>query len=94
MPSLLFLMRLQHVPLPARITDPAELRHVSVLTATGLIEATIETLTTKARYNISLRQATVLCITDEGLKELEAMKDLPQFAGTSMGLTGRLHLIN
>jgi hypothetical protein len=38
----LFLMRLLHLQLPVRITDPEDIRAVSVLVATGLIEAEIQ----------------------------------------------------
>lgn len=71
---LLFLMSLQHVQLPIRITNPEEIRHVSVLLATGLIEATI--LARKGaltRYNTRPILATVLSITDDGRSEIAAM---------------------
>ncbi|WP_431113357.1 hypothetical protein [Variovorax paradoxus] len=93
MPSLLFLMKLQHVQLPARITFPEEIRHVSVLLATGLIEATIEAVGVSTRYNVPSRLATVRCIADEGLREIATMGNLPDFIGASMGFARRLHLI-
>lgn len=45
---LLFLMRLQQVQLPVRVADPEEVRYVSVLLATGLIEAEIRALRSRA----------------------------------------------
>lgn len=79
----LFLMRLLHVRLPARITDPEDIRAVSVLAATGLIEAEIETLGSTARYAAS-RVATVFRITEEGYAELGSMLD----TRTQHGATG------
>jgi hypothetical protein len=70
----LFLMRLLHVQLPVRITNPEEIRFVSVLLATGLIEAEIQALDSTARYAAS-RVAQVLRITEDGFAELARMRD-------------------
>ncbi|MDP9928583.1 hypothetical protein [Variovorax paradoxus] len=80
---LLFLMRLQHTPLPVRVVQPKEIRNVSVLVATGLIEAEIFPLKPTDPYAAS-RMATVMRITEEGLAEIAKMGELPKFAKTSM----------
>jgi hypothetical protein len=67
---LYFLMRLQHLQLPLRVDAPEEIRLVSVLKATGLIEAAIHALESKGPY-IPSQFATVTCITEEGMAELD-----------------------
>lgn len=67
-----FLIRLLHLQLPARITDPEDIRAVSVLLATGLIEAEIQALESTRRY-AAPRVATVIRITEDGLAELGKM---------------------
>jgi hypothetical protein len=89
---LLFLMRLQHVQLPVRVGCPEEVRHVSVLLATGLIEADIQSLESTARYAAS-RVATVRRITDEGLAEIAKMGDVPDFVKASMDFARGFRLI-
>ncbi|MET3444561.1 hypothetical protein ABIC94_005374 [Variovorax paradoxus] len=71
---LLFLMRLLHARLPVHVSDPQDIRHVSVLLATGLIEAEIQALESTVRYATS-RVATVGRITEAGLAELSKMRD-------------------
>jgi len=66
---LLFLMKLQHRRLPLRVVKAEEIRRVSVLMATGMIEAEIEALDSTARYAAS-QAATVVRITEEGLAEI------------------------
>lgn len=91
---LVFLMRLQHVQLPIRVTYPEEIRYVSALLATGLIEATFVALDgTKARYNSVRHVATVHRITAEGLKEIAALGNLSSLVGASLACARRLHLI-
>ncbi|MBJ2157335.1 hypothetical protein JC881_16245 [Variovorax sp. IB41] len=68
---LYFLMRLQHVQLPLRVDAPEEVRLVSVLKATGLIEAKIHALASTGPY-IPSQSATVTCITEEGMAELDS----------------------
>jgi len=80
---LLFLMRLQHTPLPVRVVQPEEIRHVSVLVATGLIEADIAPLHPTGPYAAS-RMATVKRITEDGAAEIAKMSDAPKQAKTSM----------
>ncbi len=43
---ILLLLRLQRVQLPVRVTDPEEVRQVSMLVATGLIQAEFEAIRT------------------------------------------------
>ncbi|MDQ0569932.1 hypothetical protein QFZ42_001766 [Variovorax paradoxus] len=89
---LLFLMRLLHTPLPVRVVLPEEVRAVSVLVATGLIEAEIAALKSTSPYAAS-SMATVQRITDEGLSEIARMGDLHQFVKTSMRLARGLRLM-
>ncbi|TWD85844.1 hypothetical protein FB547_105356 [Variovorax beijingensis] len=89
---LLFLMRLQHVQLPVRVADPEEIRCVSVLLATGLIEAEIRALRSSARYAAS-QVATVICITEDGLAEIAKMGDVPELVKTSMRFARGLRLM-
>ena len=89
---LLFLMRLQHTPLPVRVVQPEEIRHVSVLVATGLIEAEISPLKPTDTYAAS-RMATVMRITAEGLAEIAKMGELPKLARTSMQFARGLRLM-
>lgn len=60
--------------LPARIADPEEVRAVSVLLATGLIDAEIQALEPTARYAAS-PFAKVIRITEDGFAELGKMWD-------------------
>jgi len=80
---LLFLMRLLHTQLPVQVVEPEEIRHVSVLMATGLIEARFATLEPAGRY-AQVSMATVEGITDEGLAEIAKLGDIRNFAPTSM----------
>lgn len=69
-----FLMRLLYARLPVRVANPEDIRHVSVLLATGLIEAEIQALESTVRYATS-HVATVLRITEAGFTELAKMGD-------------------
>ncbi|MDR6890719.1 MULTISPECIES: hypothetical protein [Variovorax] len=89
---LLFLMRLQHVQLPVRVARPDELHHVSVLMATGLIEAEFAPRKPTARY-ASSRLATVLRITENGLAEIAKMGDVSELVRTSMQFTRGFRLM-
>ena len=89
---LLFLMRLQHVQLPVRVACPEEIRYVSVLVATGLIEAEIAPCKPAARY-ASPRLATVLRITEHGLAEIAKMGDVPELVKTSTQFTRGFRLM-
>lgn len=75
---LLFLMRLAYVQLPFQVNRPEEIIYVSVLKATGLIEAEFTpTLGANGRYT-STQTAIVACITDEGMAELDRLRDVRQ----------------
>ena len=69
-----FLKQLLHARLPVRVTHPEDIRCVSVLLATGLIEAEIRALKSTARY-ANADAATVVRITEAGLAELIGMSD-------------------
>jgi hypothetical protein len=88
---LLFLMRLQHVQLPIRVASPEEIRNVSVLQATGLIEADIGWL--GATQCTAIRVATVVRITEAGLAEIAKMGDMPEHVKTSMQFAREFRLI-
>lgn len=87
-----FLKRLQHVQLPVRVACPEEIRHVSVLVATGLIDAEITTLSSTAPYALP-RLATVTRITEDGRAELAKMSEVPVPRGTSMQLSRGFRLM-
>jgi hypothetical protein len=65
---------------------------VSVLLATGLIEAEIKTLKATARYAAS-QVATVIRITEDGLAEIAKMGDVSHFVKTSMRFARGLRLM-
>jgi len=69
-----FLKQLLHARLPVRVTHPEDIRCVSVLLATGLIDAEIQALESTVRY-ASAHAATVVRITPAGLAELAGMAD-------------------
>lgn len=89
---LLFLLRLQHTLLPVRVALPEEVRIVSVLVATGLIEAEFASVRPAGRDTAS-RIATVKRITEEGLAEIAKMSDAPRFVKTSMQFARGLRLM-
>ncbi|KLN53545.1 hypothetical protein [Variovorax paradoxus] len=89
---LMFLLKLHHEQLPVRVADPEGLRYVSVLLATGLIEAQVGTLLPTARY-ASPRVATVTRITEDGLAEVAKMTNVPAFVKTSMRFARGLRLM-
>ena len=87
-----FLNRLQHVQLPVRVANPEEIRHVSVLLATGLIEAEIKTLKPTSPY-VSSRMATVIRITEDGRAEIAKMGNVPAPIKTLMQFNRGLRLM-
>ena len=89
---LLLLMRLLHTPLPVRIVEPEEIRDVSVLISTGLIEAEIAALKPTRSYAAS-NTATVTGITADGLAEIAKMGDTHKFVKTSMRFARGLRLM-
>jgi hypothetical protein len=71
---LLFLLRLQHVELPMEIVRPEEIRHVSVLKATGLVEAEIApAIDPTGKFNMA-RTAVVTAITPDGIAEITKLR--------------------
>lgn len=71
---LTFLMSLQHASLPKRVVIPEDVRHVSILKATGLIEAEIApALDGSGKYK-NARNAIVTRITKEGMAEINRMR--------------------
>ncbi|QGW84880.1 hypothetical protein GOQ09_04165 [Variovorax paradoxus] len=81
-----FLVRLQQEKLPVRVAEPEDIRHVSVLSATGLIDAHIPALHPTARY-ASPRLVTVVRITDEGRAWLTELGEPPKLTAASMQLS-------
>jgi hypothetical protein len=75
---LFYLLSLQHVTLPKVVTRPEDVQHVSVLKATGLIEAEIAPASDAAgKYNAA-RTATVTRITEDGFAEINKMLNEPR----------------
>ena len=89
---ILLLLRLQRVQLPVRVTDPEEVRQVSTLVATGLIEAEFESIRTRARHAV-WHVATVTRITEEGVTELAATGNVPRPTGTFIRFPGGLRVL-
>jgi hypothetical protein len=77
-----FLLQLQHEELPVRVFEAGEVRSVSVLAATGLVEAEIGALEATARYAPS-RAATITRITEHGHAEIARIEDMPTPAPAS-----------
>ncbi|MDP9930580.1 hypothetical protein J2X90_000861 [Variovorax paradoxus] len=81
---LFYLLSLQHVTLPRVVTRPEDVQHVSVLKATGLIEAEIApALDPAGKYNVA-RTAVVTCITEEGHAEINKMLNEPRRMGRTL----------
>ena len=60
---------------PLRVIRPEEVIYVSVLKATGLIEAELAPpLSPNGKY-VPSRTAIVVCITDAGMAELKKLQD-------------------
>jgi hypothetical protein len=79
-----FLMRLLHTQLPVQVVEPDEIRDVSVLMATGLIEAKITSLESAGPYARTASMATVAGITEEGFAEIAKLGDIRNFTQRSM----------
>ena len=69
--SLFFLMRLLHAELPFRVDRSEEIKFVSVLKATGLIEAEIVPAFEPTSAFAPAQIASVIRITEEGMAELD-----------------------
>ena len=75
---LFYLLSLQHAVLPKVVMRPEDVLHVSVLKATGLIEAEIASaLDSAGKYNVA-RTAVVLRITEDGDAEINRMLNEPR----------------
>ncbi|CAA2110526.1 hypothetical protein [Variovorax paradoxus] len=70
MRALTYLLRLAHSTLPAIIEDREDILLVSVLKATGMIEAKIAPAKGATGCYIRATMAVVMCITDEGRDEI------------------------
>jgi len=81
---LFFLLSLLNVQLPKAVTRPEEVLHVSVLKATGLIEAEIApAMDAAGKYNVA-RTAVVTCITEEGMAEINRILSQPRRFGLKL----------
>ncbi|MET3443503.1 ribosomal protein L40E [Variovorax paradoxus] len=88
---LLFLLRLQHVELPTEVVRPEEIKHVSVLKATGLIEAEIApAIDPSGKFNVA-RTAIVTAITDDGITEIAKLCTERMRPATTASRASRRH---
>lgn len=65
------LMRLQHARFPLRLERPEDVRRISVLAATGLVEAEFDTPAAGKGAYVAPQVVVVTRITDHGLQELK-----------------------
>jgi hypothetical protein len=71
---LTYLLHLEHARLPLHVTDAQDVRRVSVLKATGLVEAEIDpAFDPGGNYRLA-QAALVVCITDDGHAEIASMR--------------------
>jgi hypothetical protein len=89
---LFLLLRLQRVQLPVRVTDPEEVRQVSMLLATGLIEAEFAAIKSRARQAV-WQVATVTRITEEGFAEIARAGKVSEPAQTFIRFPRGLRLL-
>lgn len=73
------LMRLQHARFPLRLEKPEDVRRISVLAATGLVEAEFAAPAALKGSYVAPQIVVVKGITDHGLLELK------QFVGERVG---------
>ena len=85
---LFYLLGLQHVILPKVVTRPEDVQHVSVLKATGLIEAEIAPASNAAGKYDAARTATVTRITEDGFAEIDKMLNEPRRMGRAVQRVG------
>ncbi|MDR6427594.1 hypothetical protein J2738_003749 [Variovorax paradoxus] len=79
-----FLLSLRDVQLPKTVTRPEDVLHVSVLKATGLLEAEIApALDLSGKYKVA-PMAIVTAITPEGVAEIDRMLSEPRRNGRTM----------
>lgn len=69
-----YLLRLEHSRLPMHVTDAQDVRRVSVLKATGLVEAEIDPAFDRGGSYRLAQAALVFQITDEGYAEIASMR--------------------
>ncbi|MDR6890893.1 MULTISPECIES: hypothetical protein [Variovorax] len=75
---LLYLLYLQTAALPKVVTRPEDVQYVSVLKATGLIEADIAPASDPGgKYHVA-RTATVTRITEDGMAEISKLLEAPR----------------
>jgi hypothetical protein len=67
-----YLIKLDHMPLPVTITSPADLKHVVMLKATGLIDATLMPSLSPTRTFHRIDAALVHALTASGTAEVDA----------------------
>ncbi|RST52067.1 hypothetical protein [Variovorax sp. DXTD-1] len=80
---LLYLLHLMTTPLPKVVTRLEDVRYVSVLKATGLVEADIAiALDPVGKYQVA-RTATVTRITEAGMAEINILLRAPRRATTT-----------
>lgn len=71
---LTYLLHLEHLRLPLHVTDAQDVRRVSVLKATGLVEAEIDpAFDPGGNYRLA-QAALVVCITEDGHAELDSLR--------------------
>lgn len=71
---LTYLLQLEHARLPLHVTDAQDVRRVSVLKATGLVEAEIDpAFDPGGNYRIA-QAALVVCITEDGHAEIASLR--------------------
>jgi hypothetical protein len=73
------LMRLQHARFPLRLDRPEDVRRISVLAATGLVEAEFAAPAANTGAYVAPQVVVVTGITNDGLQELK------QFVGERAG---------
>jgi hypothetical protein len=74
---LTYLLKIAHGPFPVEVTGASEIKRVSVLKATGLIEARISPASGGDGIYRRAETAVVFGITAEGRSELFAMRPNP-----------------
>jgi len=75
---LLYLLYLRTAALPKVVTRPEDVQYVSVLKATGLIEADIASASDReGKYHVA-RTATVMRITEDGVVEINKLLAAPR----------------
>jgi hypothetical protein len=67
-----YLIKLDHMPLPVTITSLADLKHVVMLKATGLIDATLMPSLSLTRTFHRIDAALVHAVTESGRAEVDA----------------------